>query len=89
MKRKEIIAVLEAAGFNGADSTREDGVQGLTAHRDGSYTVRDGYFYGGRQKLTALRAVVERAGFEIIEAHDNLRAWPITSTVDVRFRIPT
>ena len=80
MKRKEILRRFEAAQIP---------VEKLVAHKDGSFSLKESYFYRHGRTAEALVKQVMRlfSTASIIETRDDFRAWPTTSYLVAHFRI--
>ena len=63
----------------------------LIAHKDGSFTVKESYYYRHGQSPEKIADKIKKAihGIEIIDTEDEWRAWPKTSYFVVKFRIKT
>ena len=61
----------------------------LIAHKDGSFTVKESYYYRHGQSPEKIADKIKKAipGIEIIDTEDEWRAWPKTSYFVVKFRI--
>ena len=59
----------------------------LIAHKDGSFTVKESYYYRHGQSPEKIADKIKKAipGVEIIDTEDEWRAWPKTSYFVVKF----
>lgn len=88
MTRSKVKAALEATGETAHESTAADGLQGLTRHKDGTWTIRESFFYGNDTILDRLEKNVTAAGFTVVRKQRRDRSWPAVSYYAVTFRTP-
>ena len=92
MNRKQLIAKLEEAGMYVA-TTKVDGFNALTAHKDGRFTFRETYFYtGGKTEYDWQDKVVsalESVGVQLtaVTVYNERNSWPKDSFWAVCFEV--
>lgn len=65
------------------------GKDDVTFHKDGTATVKQGYFYRVGKSVELLKASVTRTlpTAEVVDCGDRFRPWPKDSYLWVRFRL--